>query len=699
MRIRSLGMTGLLALSLAVDSSSAPAKAEFAIADVLSSPFPAYLVASPRRGLVAWVFEEKGTRNVWVADLAAKGKAQKLTAYAGDDGTDLGELAWDPSGRFVVYSRGGSLEGGGGPVNIMSLPEGPPKQEIWTVPVDGGEPKLVGEGHTPAVAPKGDLVAYISGDQIWVATVSGEQKPSQLIHDRGRCQSIVWSNDGSRLAFVSLRGDYSFVGVYDFSRKSLVWLAPSVDEDTSPAWSPDGRQIAFIRIPSAKPGPSVFANPEGEPWSIWVADTATGTGHKIWAADRGWGSVFHGLLSATQLFWTAADRLVFPWEKTGWLRLYTLPSAGGQSELLTPGSSEIFNAAFDPAGTRIVYSSNQEGDTDRVHLWEVSTAGGAPRQITTGLGIEDNPVIASVGTIAMLHSDARNPLQPGALNRDGKIDELASGQIPFEFPRLRLVVPQSVVFTSPDGMKIHGQLFVPAKKNLARGAAVLFFHGGPRREMFLGWHPMHAYHYLYGMNQYLASKGYVVLSVNYRGGTGYGLQFREPPNFSASGGAELNDILGAIQFLRARSDIDPKRIGIYGGSYGGLMTALGLARASDALAAGVDIAGVHNWKSFMPFLTAPGADPGLAQIAYNSSPIATVDRWRSPVMFIHADDDRNVPISQTVELVQAMRDQGNTDFELVIIPDEIHVFLRHQTWITVFGAMDEFLSRRLPPNK
>ena len=119
-----------------------------------------------------------------------------------------------------------------------------------------------------------------------------------------------------------------------------------------------------------------------------------------------------------------------------------------------------------------------------------------------------------------------------------------------------------MVFDSPDGLKIHGQLFLPPPGRAARGPALLFFHGGPTRQMLLGWHPMDAYAYMYALNQYLASEGYVVLSVNYRGGTGYGLSFREAKNFGPAGSSELNDIQGAATFLRARADVDPKRIGM-----------------------------------------------------------------------------------------------------------------------------------------
>jgi dipeptidyl aminopeptidase/acylaminoacyl peptidase len=327
-------------------------------------------------------------------------------------------------------------------------------------------------------------------------------------------------------------------------------------------------------------------------------------------------------------------------------------------------------------------------------LWEVPVSGGSPKALTKGTGIEEYPVVTG-SSIVSLHSDARSPMRPGNIGRDGRITDLAEAAIPANFPKPEtLVEPEGIVFTSPDGVQVHGQLFVP-KGSKARGPALLFFHGGPSRIMMLGWHPMDAYHHFYGMNEYLANQGYVVLSVNYRGGIGYGLNFREFPGFSVGGGGEVQDILGAIAFLKARPDVDGGKIGIYGLSYGGVMTSLGLARASDQLAVGVDMAGVHDWKTQVPSLTAPGADPAAAKLAWDSGALATVDKWTSPVLIIHGDDDRNVPFSQSVELIRALREHGKAQFEQIIFPNEIHDLILHRDWVTMFNATDEFLGRYL----
>jgi dipeptidyl aminopeptidase/acylaminoacyl peptidase len=144
------------------------------------------------------------------------------------------------------------------------------------------------------------------------------------------------------------------------------------------------------------------------------------------------------------------------------------------------------------------------------------------------------------------------------------------------------------------GFALDGRLHV---KEDQTHPAVIFFHGGSRLQMLLAWHNMDYCNNAYAMNQYLASLGYVVLSVNYRSSIGYGLDFREALNYGAPGASEFNDVLGAGLYLRSRPDVDPKRIGLWGGSYGGYLTALGLASASDLFAAGVDFHGVHDWSA------------------------------------------------------------------------------------------------------
>ena len=197
----------------------------------------------------------------------------------------------------------------------------------------------------------------------------------------------------------------------------------------------------------------------------------------------------------------------------------------------------------------------------------------------------------------------------------------------------------------------------------------------------------------------LARHGYVVLSVNYRLGIGYGHGFHHPEHAGPAGGAEYQDVVAGAKYLQALTDVDPAKIGIWGGSYGGYLTAMGLARNSDIFKAGVDLHGVHDWSSFIaqflekqPKRYEKGDIDEAMKVAFDSSPIATMAGWNSPVLLIQGDDDRNVNFAQTIDLARRLEDR-HAPFEQFVIPNEIHGFLRWHSWISADTATADFFAR------
>jgi dipeptidyl aminopeptidase/acylaminoacyl peptidase len=671
----------------------------FTIEQAMSAPFNSQLTAAPAKDEFAWVSDEQGQRNVWVAvKNGGEFSVQPVTKYTEDDGQEISGITFTPDGASVIYVRGGDSEFPEKPAPNPALISGGVEQQIWIVPAAGGASRKLADGAAPAVSPSGDFVAYVLKGQIWgVSLKDANAKPEQLLHTRGRASSLMWSPDGRYLAFVSHRGDHDFIGVYVRETKTLRYPDPGTDHDGYPVWSPDSKQVAFVRIPYNKKEEIFAPVRTGYPWSIRVTDIETGRGHEVWRAQDGMGSVFQETESEHQLFW-AGHTIVFPWERDGWLHLYAVPTDGGEAKLLTPGEFEVDAVTSSPDEKSIVYSSNQD-DIDRRHIWKIDVASGKVTQLTHGEGIETSPVVASDSqTIIALRSDARVPIRPAVLEATGALRDLAPQSVPADFPRKSFVVPQQVVFSAADGLRIHGQLFLPKDAGAGKlHPAVIFFHGGSRRQMLLGWHYMQYYSNAYAMNQYLASLGYIVLSVNYRSGIGYGEQFREALNYGATGASEFNDVLGAGLYLRSRPDVDGAHIGVWGGSYGGYLTALALARASDLFAAGVDLHGVHDWNlelgNWLPAYD-PAGDPEAARTAWNSSPMASLSTWRSPVLLIQGDDDRNVQFSQTVQLAAALRKQ-KVDVEEVVFPDEIHDFLLHRDWVAAYSAGAKFFGKHL----
>jgi len=701
-------MRKLVLFVLGVGATGLAARSQgFSLEEVMKAPFTNDLVSAPVKGRVAWVTNAEGRRNLWVAEPAGGAwKARMVTAYTDDDGQELGDVSFTPDGEWMVYTRGGAVQGEGHPVpNPAALVDGV-KQQIWEVAVGGGEPKLIAAGKGGAISPKGDRVAYVAKGQAWVASLQGEPKPMQLFEGRGTMRNLRWSPDGSAIAFVTERGDHAFIGEYRFGEKTLTWVDPGTQQDDEPVWSPDGTMIAFVRNPTGFDDASERAVRSGPPWEIRVADAKTGEGKLLWRADEGRGSLYRETVGHDVLIWSADGYVVFPWEKDGWTHLYSIPAKGGTAKLLTPGAFEVEQVAPMTGGKGLVFSSNQYGadakDADRRHVWSVTASGASlPVALTKGEGIEVFPVATSEGSVVVLASDAKWPIHPAEIAKGGALKEIAPDLIPKDFPSAQMIAPQQVIFPSADGMQIHGQIFLPKSHALrkdGRDPAIVFFHGGSRRQMFLGWHSMEYYANTYAENEYLCSLGYVVLSVNYRSGIGYGMEFRQALHYGFEGGSEYNDVIGAALYLHGRSDVDARRIGAWGGSYGGYLTALALARGSDLYAAGVDLHGVHDWVYEMGFWR-PSGDPEVdwearKRLAWLSSPMSSLDTWRSPVLLIQGDDDRNVVFAQTVRLADALR-QRHVDVEEKVFPDEIHDFLVHKNWVTSYRLAAEFFGRRL----
>ncbi len=686
----------------------ASAQSSFTVEQVTSSPFPSELVVATQGNRVAWVFNAKGVRNVWVADGPDFAhSARQLTHYSADDGQPIASLRLTPDGKAVLYALGSELNDAQESANPASSTKGA-SQQVFALEVDakGASPRLLGEMGCPEedcedirISPDGKWALWSAKKKLWLASVDGKQAAKQLAIVRGSAVQPKWSPDGKHVAFVSEREGHSLIAIFDFDGASIRYVAPSVDKDAMPRWSPDGKWIVFVRTAGDEQKlPLIPVRPE--PWALWIADTTTGAGRLLWRSGEKLEDSLPELTEDVSLNVAADGRVVFASEKDGWNHLYSIAATGGETTLLTLGDFDVEDVTLSADKASVIYSSNQN-DVDRRHLWRVPVAGGKSQEaLTNGETMEWSPVQTGDGkNIVCLGSTATIPAMPYVVTATGR-DMVAKQALPADFPSASLVTPKQVIFKSEDGITLHGQLFLPRNVQ-GKVPGLVFMHGGPIRQMMLGFHYMDYYHNAYAENQYLASRGYAVLSVNYRLGVMYGRAFREAPNTVWRGAAEYKDVVAAGRYLQQLPDVDRDKIGLWGGSYGGFLTAMGLARDSDLFKAGVDFHGVHDWSVFLterPYfgnlaLRPPDAAAAV-KLAWEASPNASISTWKSPVLLIHGDDDRNVPFSQTVDLVQRLRAQ-HVPFEQMILPDEIHGFLRWKDWVRAYMATGDFFDRTL----
>ncbi len=746
-----------LAPLLAAQQAHVAVPEQFTVEQALSAPFMNQLTAAPAKARVAWFVDQEGRRNVWVASPTEA--AHPITHYTEDDGQDIDSITWSPDAEAVAYTRGTGAEGSEHPTaaNPAHLQQ-EVKQQVEVATVSGAV-TVIGEGHSPLFSADSKQIYLIRHGQIWFANLTSlnatlldrhpersaaeskdllssaaamptKDTPQQLVYAHGSASQLRLSPDGARLAFTSNRGDHSFIGFFNLQTKTLTYIDPGTGLDHDAAWSPDSEHIAFIReSPVVNELDLRWMRSVAVPWSIRITDVASGRGRQVWQADAGTGSLFHEMVAKIQLLWMDDNRLVFPWEKTGWLHLYALAPGAKQAHLLTPGNFEIDNVVTD--GKRIVYSSNQQAegaaDADRKHLWMIEASRALPVLLTSGTGLETEPALLADGKTAYMGASDSSPFQPYLYDSPESpggpvsmprcapnaplgtrcegtelmalVRPLAADLLPVPIASKGFIASRQVIFPATDNLQIHAQLFLPANaKPTDKLPTIVFFHGGSRRQMVLGYNSMQYYAQTYELNQYFANHGYAVLSINYRSGIGYGMEFRQAEHYGAFGGSEYLDIQGAVRWLKAQPWCDTRRIGAWGGSYGGYLTALALARDSADFAAGVDLHGVHDW-SYELDLWKPTSDPAhdtsaAAKVAFEASPMADVSKWKSPVLLMQGDDDRNVLFGQTVRLAAALRAQGVT-VEEKVYPDEVHDFLLHRDWVDAYQRAADFFDRHL----
>lgn len=698
---------------IALAQSAVPAAATALTArDVLSVPeITAY--ATSAGGDATWIERQVDGWNVLIARRPAY-ETRQLTHYSADDGRELFLLGFAADGA-VLYRRG---QWGLDPdYNI----EPPPVRLLLTS--ESGESHVTVTDNeadawtAPAVIGGGGRELFIAtGGRVWTQAIKRGGERKLLFQVRGAVRSIVEAPDGQRLAFVSdrsiyQRGKYSFVGVFDRRTNTITYMQPGLGIDQDIAWSPDGQRVAFIRF-GYEPRTWRFSNHrEGAPFSIVVADAGSGEGHAVFTSAPGYGarfngfdaSAYSGLGGTNNLLWLTDDTLVFPYEKTGWKLLYGVPSGGGNARLLTPGEFEIAGATLTADRMRVLYWANDEKDRNRLDLYRVG-AGKPPERIA--IGKADDTIAAFAGqavtsidddTVIAVTDSPRLPTRLIVRGTDNKPVQLSTGPSRAEDFLSVLSPPTVWHYESLDGEAMTAIVYRPRDiKGEEEHPVVVWAHGGSRQQIYPVWDSSHTRDAIW---RYLVSRGYVVVVPNYRSGTGFGLDFREPESYGGRGAGEVQDFVAAAEQLRTEfPEIDPERVFIIGVSYGGHIATNALAR-SDVFTAGVSLAGVGDWvvemeKDFEePLQFNIPQRMKLEETAHRSSAISVIDDWgEEPILFVHGDNDGSAAMQQSLELYLALLRRG-VPAEALVFPGEAHQFKKTENIRRYFRAVERFFDQ------
>jgi dipeptidyl aminopeptidase/acylaminoacyl peptidase len=523
---------------------------------------------------------------------------------------------------------------------------------LWTLPAGGGFPELLCHQSVnfenlqdaPQWSPIGDALAFVSAGAIWTVPASGGA-PRQVTSGPGRAFSPRWSPDGRRLAFITDRDGYDHVAVLAMGAggSSVGWPQPVTRAPVDcrdPQWSPDGARIAYTAMEGYDDHP------------IYVVEVASGQSKRVSPATGSWQSPR----------WSALGELVCISNADGWDNLWAI---GREARQLTHDQTEKGAPALSLDSTRLAYTVNHGGN---VRVCVLNFATGAEREVGPAVGVANQPLWSpDGGSLLLLHETAGRQPELYTVAVTGNAPVRLTFSAPAGVEGRGLSEPESVTYMSSDGLAIPAFLYVPAQAKVpgARVPVILYPHGGPTTLHDAGWYPW---------LQYFIQKGYAVLAPNFRGSTGFGRAF-ELANKGEWGKQDLADVVAGATYLRGLPWVNPDRIGIFGGSYGGYQALLALSKAPGVFACGVDFYGVSNrfssWRDTdrigkRNIERKLGRPSDNRELYREASPLFYANQVNAPLMIMHGQDDKRVPFGQSVEMVDELKRLG--------IPVEFHAY-------------------------
>jgi dipeptidyl aminopeptidase/acylaminoacyl peptidase len=394
------------------------------------------------------------------------------------------------------------------------------------------------------------------------------------------------------------------------------------------------------------------------------------------------------------------QHVYFESERDGWSHLYSVSIDGGEAKQLTSGPFEVSDVRLSQDKTKFYFTSS-EGSVFQRHLFSMPIDGGARAQITGLPGQNQVDISPDETMLADVRSYSNKPPElylfpnkPMDEKASANLKPVTTSPIP-EFFTHDWIDPQLVSFKARDGATVWGRLYLPSNYK-GGGPAVLFVHGAGYLQNVHRWWSSYFREYMF--NHLLMEKGYVVFDIDYRGSAGYGRDWRTGI-YRHMGGKDLTDHVDAVKYLVNEYGVDPKRVGLYGGSYGGFITLMAMFTQPDVFAAGAALRPVTDWAHYNNgytgnILNLPQND---AEAYKQSSPIYFANGLKGALLICHGMVDTNVNFQDTVRLVEKLIELRKTNWEVAPYPVEDHGFEREESWADEYKRILKLFNDNLHP--
>lgn len=686
-------ITSLLMLTAIVGSAFAdPPRGSITIERIADIKYPTSPAWSPDGTRVAFLWDAAGKQDLFVVTPGSAPVA--LTDFPVDADlrqSDISAIAW-ASNNQILFGKDDIL---------------------WTVsPTTRTPTRLAGleDAASFALSSNRTQLAFLRRGNLWVASVAAATARQLTSLPDGLTPSVpVFSADGRWLAFTASRGGLApetlpwngnlvrsyenitserRLGIVSAQGGDVYWV-PTVGNVSNLQWGAGGALIYQEVSPDGKTRDIKVSRVGALPRTLWQDRD-----------ERWWSPTGRDSRLATS---PDGRQVAFVSDRTGWIHVYVIPvdaTEESQARQLTSGNFGTGLPYWSPDGARLAYHHSVAGNQMERFISMVDVASGRSMAAVTTRGVNLEPMFSPDGTrLLFQRTDPENSLDlyvaPAQAN--AAITRL-SDSMPAGLKKTDLVAPTPVHFPSRlDQKPVPGTLMLP--KNLDKSRkhpAIVWIHGSGSDQNFLGWHPG-SYRMYYSASVYLAQQGYVILTPDYRGSSGYSREWATGVHMGL-GVNDTADVAAGADYLKTLDYVDPDRIGVWGLSYGGFLTLQAMNTDPLLWRAGINVAGVVDWATYgasytTPRLGTPVENPEIYKV---SAPILHMEKLARPLLVLHGTNDRNVAFRDSLRLIDVLLKLGK-DFEMGVYPGEIHFFRRahilRDTWRRAEAFFDKHLKQ------